>query len=142
LFQRFAENVLICPPLDSTQRAEADVGFATHLHGQCHGFLVYGKGLCRFLLLGAGTSPGFTGDHRGDSSFVVEKQVGTVQNTLKEVNTRTRVINKDLKEVEILNLQPTDTAPLLGLAGDNLADAEDSAADEGEAGAAAASAGE
>ena len=37
----------------------------------------------------------------------VEKQVGTVQSTLKLVNSKTRTINRRLKGVEVLDTQPT-----------------------------------
>jgi len=45
----------------------------------------------------------------------VEKQVGTVQNTLQEVGKRTRAINKTLSAVEVLEMGPQKAAPLLDL---------------------------
>jgi DNA recombination protein RmuC len=45
----------------------------------------------------------------------IEKQVGTVQNTLQEVGQRTRAINKTLSAVEVLEMGPQKTAPLLDL---------------------------
>jgi DNA recombination protein RmuC len=35
----------------------------------------------------------------------VEKQVGTVQNTIKKVNSKTKTINRRLKDVEILEME-------------------------------------
>lgn len=43
----------------------------------------------------------------------VEKQVGTVQNTLHEVGVRTRAINKTLSAVEVLEMGPEKAVPLL-----------------------------
>ena len=43
----------------------------------------------------------------------VERQVGTVQNTLHEVGVRTRVINKTLRAVEVLDIGPGQSAALL-----------------------------
>jgi DNA recombination protein RmuC len=43
----------------------------------------------------------------------VEKQVGTVQNTLKEVGVRTRAINKTLSGVEVLEMGPQKAVPLI-----------------------------
>jgi DNA recombination protein RmuC len=43
----------------------------------------------------------------------VERQVGTVQNTLHEVGVRTRAINKTLSAVEVLEMGPAKAAPLL-----------------------------
>jgi DNA recombination protein RmuC len=45
----------------------------------------------------------------------VEKNIGTVQNTLRDVGTRTRAITRSLKDVELTDLQPIDTTVLLGL---------------------------
>jgi DNA recombination protein RmuC len=45
----------------------------------------------------------------------VEKNIGTVQNTLRDVGTRTRAIPRSLKDVEIADLQPIDATVLLGL---------------------------
>ncbi len=42
----------------------------------------------------------------------VEKQVGTVQNTIKKVNSKTRTINRQLKDVEVLEMG-APTAQLL-----------------------------
>lgn len=42
----------------------------------------------------------------------VEKQVGTVQNTIKKVNSKTKTINRQLKDVEVLEIAGTQ-APLL-----------------------------
>ena len=46
----------------------------------------------------------------------VEKNIGTVQNTLREVGTRTRAINRTLKNVETVDLKSGEPASLLGLA--------------------------
>ena len=43
----------------------------------------------------------------------VETQVGTVQNTLQKVGVRTRAINKTLSEVEVVDLGPHNSVPLL-----------------------------
>ena len=43
----------------------------------------------------------------------VEKNIGTVQNTLRDVGTRTRVITRRLKAVETSGLQPPDAAAAL-----------------------------
>jgi DNA recombination protein RmuC len=45
----------------------------------------------------------------------VEKNIGTVQNTLRDVGTRTRAITRSLKDVELADLQPIDATMLLGL---------------------------
>jgi len=45
----------------------------------------------------------------------VERNIGTVQNTLRDVGTRTRAITRRLKDVEIADLPIQDTAALLGL---------------------------
>lgn len=51
----------------------------------------------------------------------VEKQVGTVQNTIKDVNSKTRTINRKLRGVEVLEMGPaTVPAPLEIEAGDGL----------------------
>ena len=46
----------------------------------------------------------------------VEKNIGTVQNTLRDVGTRTRAISRTLKNVETVDLQPGEPTVLLGLA--------------------------
>lgn len=43
----------------------------------------------------------------------VEKQVGTVQNTIKDVNAKTRTINKKLRSVEVLELGADKSTSLL-----------------------------
>jgi DNA recombination protein RmuC len=43
----------------------------------------------------------------------VETQVGTVQNTLHQVGVRTRAINKTLSEVEVVDLGPHNSVPIL-----------------------------
>jgi DNA recombination protein RmuC len=45
----------------------------------------------------------------------VERNIGTVQNTLRDVGTRTRAITRRLKDVETADLQVQDTAAILGL---------------------------
>jgi cytochrome c556 len=45
----------------------------------------------------------------------VEKNIGTVQNTLRDVGTRTRAIIRSLKDVELVDLQPVDATTLLAL---------------------------
>jgi len=45
----------------------------------------------------------------------VERNIGTVQNTLRDVGTRTRAITRSLKDVELSDIQPIDTTVLLGL---------------------------
>jgi DNA recombination protein RmuC len=45
----------------------------------------------------------------------VERNIGTVQNTLRDVGTRTRAINRKLKDVETNDLQIQDPGALLGL---------------------------
>jgi DNA recombination protein RmuC len=45
----------------------------------------------------------------------VEKNIGTVQNTLRDVGTRTRAISRTLKNVETVDLKPGEPAALLGL---------------------------
>jgi DNA recombination protein RmuC len=40
----------------------------------------------------------------GTLMSAVEKQVGTVQNTIKKVNSKTRTINRKLKDVEVLEV--------------------------------------
>lgn len=47
----------------------------------------------------------------------VEKQVGTVQNTIKEVNSKTRTINRKLKNVEVLEMAAPVVVDLLEIAG-------------------------
>ncbi len=42
----------------------------------------------------------------------MEKQVGTVQNTIEKLNTRTRAINRSLREVNMEELHPTLAVPL------------------------------
>jgi len=49
----------------------------------------------------------------------VEKQVGTVQNTLQEVGKRTRVINKTLKSVDVLEMGAPTASPLLDFAAES-----------------------
>jgi DNA recombination protein RmuC len=51
----------------------------------------------------------------------VERNIGTVQNTLRDVGTRTRAITRTLKDVETVDLKPGEPASLLGL-GDAQAD--------------------
>lgn len=46
----------------------------------------------------------------------VEKQVGTVQNTIKKVNSKTKTINRRLKDVEVLEME-APSAPLLEVVG-------------------------
>lgn len=58
----------------------------------------------------------------------VEKQVGTVQNTLKEIRGKTTTINRTLKDVGTLDMQPVESSLLLDLGNAN----EDSVADESE----------
>jgi DNA recombination protein RmuC len=43
----------------------------------------------------------------------VEKQVGTVQNTIKKVNSKTRTINRQLKDVEVLEIGAPATVRLI-----------------------------
>jgi DNA recombination protein RmuC len=43
----------------------------------------------------------------------VEKQVGTVQNTIKDVNSKTKTINRRLKDVEVLDVETPLPSPLL-----------------------------
>jgi DNA recombination protein RmuC len=45
----------------------------------------------------------------------VEGQVSTVQNTLKEINSKTRTINRKLKDVSTLETQPAEASGLLGI---------------------------
>jgi len=45
----------------------------------------------------------------------VEKQVGTVQSTIQEVNSKTRTINRKLKNVEVLEMSPSVAAPQVDL---------------------------
>jgi DNA recombination protein RmuC len=45
----------------------------------------------------------------------VEKQVGTVQNTIKKVNSKTKIINRQLKDVEVLESGPQQL-PFSGIA--------------------------
>jgi DNA recombination protein RmuC len=45
----------------------------------------------------------------------VERNIGTVQNTLRDVGTRTRAITRKLKDVETTDLQIQDSGTLLGL---------------------------
>jgi DNA recombination protein RmuC len=42
----------------------------------------------------------------------VEKQVGTVQNTIKKVNSKTKTINRQLRDVEVLEISAPPTAML------------------------------
>jgi len=55
----------------------------------------------------------------------VEKQVGTVQNTLHEVGVRTRAINKTLSAVEILEMAPKVGTPLIEPGADGEEETED-----------------
>jgi DNA anti-recombination protein RmuC len=45
----------------------------------------------------------------------VESQVTTVQNTLKEISGKTRTINRTLKDVGALEMQPPEASGLLGI---------------------------
>lgn len=45
----------------------------------------------------------------------VEKQVGTVQNTIKDVNSKTRTINRKLRGVEVLEMGPVAAVPPIEL---------------------------
>jgi DNA recombination protein RmuC len=45
----------------------------------------------------------------------VEKQVDTVQNTLKEIRGKTKTINRTLKDVSTLETQPAEASGLLGI---------------------------
>jgi DNA recombination protein RmuC len=45
----------------------------------------------------------------------VEKNIGTVQNTLRDVGTRTRAINRTLREVETVELKAGEPTTILGL---------------------------
>ena len=45
----------------------------------------------------------------------VEQQVGTVQNTLKDISSKTRTINRTLKDVSQLETQPAEVSGLLGI---------------------------
>jgi DNA recombination protein RmuC len=47
----------------------------------------------------------------------VEKQVGTVQNTIKDVNSKTRTINRKLRGVEVLEMGPVMPTAQLELEG-------------------------
>jgi DNA recombination protein RmuC len=75
----------------------------------------------------------------------VEKQVGTVQNTIKKVNSKTKTINRQLKDVEVLEvgspqvglLEVVDTgssleleAPIIGSLSDVAARGEDESGDD------------
>jgi len=69
----------------------------------------------------------------------VEKQVGTVQNTLREIKGKTTTINRTLKDVETLEMQPVEASALLGLGNEEepessseVADVLELAANEGE----------
>jgi DNA recombination protein RmuC len=46
---------------------------------------------------------------------VVERQVGTVQNTIKKVNSKTKTINKKLKDVEVLEVGASPPPNLLSI---------------------------
>jgi DNA recombination protein RmuC len=50
----------------------------------------------------------------GTLMAAVEKQVGTVQNTIKKVNSKTRTINRRLKDVEVLEMSPP-SSPILDI---------------------------
>ncbi len=45
----------------------------------------------------------------------VENQVSTVQNTLKDISSKTRTINRTLKDVSTLETQPAEASGLLGI---------------------------
>lgn len=45
----------------------------------------------------------------------VEQQVGTVQNTLKDISSKTRTINRTLRDVSTLETQPAEASGLLGI---------------------------
>lgn len=45
----------------------------------------------------------------------VENQVSTVQNTLKDISSKTRTINRTLKDVSTLETQPAEVSGLLGI---------------------------
>lgn len=45
----------------------------------------------------------------------VENQVGTVQNTLKEIRGKTKTINRTLKDVSATEMQPAEASTLLGI---------------------------
>lgn len=53
----------------------------------------------------------------GTLMALVEKQVGTVQNTIQKVHSKTRTINRQLKGVEVLEMSAPHTVPLLVVAG-------------------------
>jgi DNA recombination protein RmuC len=53
----------------------------------------------------------------GTLMALVEKQVGTVQNTIQKVHSKTRTINRQLKGVEVLEMGAPHTVPLLVVAG-------------------------
>jgi DNA recombination protein RmuC len=65
----------------------------------------------------------------------VERNIGTVQNTLRDVGTRTRAITRKLKDVETTDLQVQDSGAVLGLNepqevdGDNLETTEPTSRD-------------
>jgi DNA recombination protein RmuC len=42
----------------------------------------------------------------------VEKNIGTVQNTLRDVGTRTRAITRSLKDVELVDVELVDLEPI------------------------------
>jgi len=54
----------------------------------------------------------------------VDKNIGTVQNTLREVGTRTRAITRTLRDVETVDLKPGEPTVLLGLTGAQEPDAD------------------
>lgn len=64
----------------------------------------------------------------------VEKQVGTVQNTIKSVNAKTRTINRKLRSVEVLDLDANSAAKQLELDAGEI-DSETDSSDELPAGA-------
>jgi len=55
----------------------------------------------------------------------VQKNIGTVQNTLRDVGTRTRAITRTLKNVETADLEVADSSVLLGLNGGRKSDLEE-----------------
>jgi DNA recombination protein RmuC len=51
----------------------------------------------------------------GNLMAKVEQQVGTVQNTLKDIRGKTKTINRTLKDVSTLETQPAEASGLLGI---------------------------
>ena len=54
----------------------------------------------------------------------VEKQVGTVQNTIKKVNSKTKTINRQLKDVEVLEVGTPSVTLLEGVGSETSAGQE------------------